>query len=106
MSTGSDSKVSTRPKRNTYCLKTKLEVIKYAEKTGNKSKAARDLKLSRKNIEKWAYQKAKIEAELATPSTSRTPSKNLKGAGRPAKNIKYDKKMMKRQPNSKSTVKQ
>ena len=52
----SDSESSQAPtssKKKKYDLDFKLKAIKYAEKINNKSKAARDFKVSRRQIQKW-----------------------------------------------------
>lgn len=49
--------------RKVHSLKLKLEAIEYASKF-SKTKAARDLKVSRQCIQDWVAQKTKIESQL------------------------------------------
>jgi hypothetical protein len=94
MSDNSDSEGPSPSKRKNYGLKFKLDAVKYAEKH-NKSKAAKDLKVNRQDIQKWTNQKAQIEAQLGTTrSGSKTPVKRLQGAGRKLKDGEFDEKLI------------
>ncbi len=65
MSSDSETDQSFTPrKKRTYDLAFKLEAVKYSEKHSNKSKAARDLKVPRRQIQKWTGQKSQIEDQL------------------------------------------
>ncbi len=90
----SESEGPTPSKRKNYDLKFKLEVVKYAEKH-NKSKAAKDMKVGRKQVQEWTKQKADLEAQLKT-SQSRTkiPAKRLEGGGRKLKDADFDEKLI------------
>lgn len=68
MSRGSESEDPTPLKRKTYNIQCKLEVVAYAEKH-NKSKAAKDKKVSRSCVKDWTEQKAKAEAQLKASSS-------------------------------------
>ena len=69
----------------------KLEVVAYAEKY-NKSKAAKDKKVSRSCNKDWMKQ---IEAQLkAFSSCSISSSKRLQAAGRPLKDKDFDEKLI------------
>lgn len=92
MSSSSDSEGPTRPKRKNYDLKFKLDAVQYAE-AYNKSKAARQFKVSRTDIQRWTKQRAELQLQLQSPHSS-TPAKRLQGAGRKLNDAEFDEKLI------------
>lgn len=94
MSNSSDSEGPTPSKRKNYDLKFKLEVVEYAAKH-NKSKAAKDKKVGRKQVQERTKQKVQLKNQLeASRSSSKTPAKRLEGAGRKLKDGEFDEKLI------------
>lgn len=94
MSTDSDSDQQPTPsKKKTYDLKFKLKVIKYVEKHGNKSKAAKEFEIDIRRVREWCGQRAQIESKL-NMSNSNTFAKRIQGAGRPLKDSDFDERMI------------
>lgn len=92
MSSGSEAENMIPMKRKNYDLQFKLEVVAYAEKY-NKSKAAKDKKVSRSCIKDWMAQKAQLKAQLISSPCS-SSGKRLQGAGRPLKDKDFDEKLI------------
>ena len=81
-------------KRKNYDMHFKLEVVTYVQKC-NKSKTAKDKKVSPSCVKDWTKQKAQLDAQLkASLSCSISSSKRLQGAGRPLKDKDFDKKLI------------
>jgi len=64
MSSESESDLQpTPPKKKNYELSFKLRAVEYAEKH-DKSKAAKEFKVDRRQVQKWSQQKAELQAQL------------------------------------------
>jgi Brinker DNA-binding domain len=64
MSSQSESDLQpTPPKKKNYELSFKLRAVEYAEKH-DKSKAAKEFKVDRRQVQKWSQQKAELQAQL------------------------------------------
>ena len=64
MSSQSESDLQpTLPKKKNYELSFKLRAVEYAEKH-DKSKAAKEFKVDRRQVYKWSQQKAELQAQL------------------------------------------
>ena len=64
MSSQSESDLQpTPPKKKNYELSFKLRAVEYAEKH-DKSKAATEFKVDRRQVQKWSQQKAELQAQL------------------------------------------
>jgi len=64
MSSQSESDLQPTPsKKKNYELSFKLRAVEYAEKH-DKSKAAKEFKVDRRQVQKWSQQKAELQAQL------------------------------------------